>query len=86
MKPLFIGAMLFLLGIFRFGFVANFLSHSVISGFITASGLIIAVGQLKHLMGVSVSGHTFFELAGDLIQSISGINAATAALGACKGQ
>lgn len=76
------GAMLFLLGIFRFGFVANFLSHSVISGFITASGLIIAVGQLKHLMGVSVSGHTFFELAGALIQSISGINAATVALGA----
>lgn len=76
------GAMLFLLGVFRFGFVANFLSHSVISGFITASGLIIALGQLKHLMGVSVSGHTFFELASHLIQSIPSINPTTMAIGA----
>ena len=75
------GAMLFLLGVFRFGFVANFLSHSVVSGFITASGLIIALGQLKHLMGVSVSGHTFFELAHQLVQSVSSINHATISIG-----
>ena len=75
------GAILFLLGVFRFGFVANFLSHSVVSGFITASGLIIALGQLKHLMGVSVSGHTFFELAHQLVQSVSSINHATISIG-----
>lgn len=37
------GAMLIAMGLFRLGFVANFLSHPVISGFITASGLLIAV-------------------------------------------
>lgn len=33
------GAMLTLMGIFRLGFLANFLSHPVSSGFITASAL-----------------------------------------------
>src|SRR5690606_24824461 len=36
------GAMLIAMGLFKLGFVANFLSHPVISGFITASGLLIA--------------------------------------------
>ena len=38
--------MLIGLGLLKFGFVANFLSHPVVSGFITASGVIIALGQL----------------------------------------
>ena len=37
------GLMLVLLGLFKFGFIANFLSHPVVSGFITASGIVIAV-------------------------------------------
>lgn len=46
------GVMLVGMGIFRLGFLANFLSHPVISGFITASGLLIAAGQIGHLLGV----------------------------------
>jgi len=45
------GIMLLVMGLFRLGFVANFLSHPVISGFITASGILIAVSQLKHILG-----------------------------------
>ncbi|CAN0603238.1 unnamed protein product, partial [Ectocarpus sp. 12 AP-2014] len=52
------GLILLAMGVLRLGFVANFLSHPVISGFITASGLLIAASQLKHLLGVPVSGHT----------------------------
>ena len=38
------GAMLFGMGLLRMGFIANFLSHPVIAGFITASGVLIAMG------------------------------------------
>lgn len=51
-----------LLGVLRLGFLANFLSHPVIAGFITASGILIAFSQLKHLLGVSAHGHTLPEL------------------------
>jgi len=56
------GAMLLLMGFLRLGFLANFLSHPVISGFISASGLLIAASQLKTLMGVKAEGHNFIEL------------------------
>lgn len=71
------GGILFVMGLLKFGFVANFLSHSVVSGFITASGLIIALGQMRHLLGIKASGDTFFELGADLIRSSGSINTAT---------
>jgi len=40
------------LGIFKLGFVVNFLSHPVISGFTSAAALIIGLSQLKHLLGI----------------------------------
>lgn len=60
------GVMLLTMGLFRFGFVANFLSHPVVSGFITASGIIIALGQLGPLMGLSLQGDTLPDLLGGL--------------------
>ncbi|MFN3880510.1 MAG: SulP family inorganic anion transporter [Nitrincola lacisaponensis] len=54
------GVMLLLMGIMRLGFLANFLSHPVISGFITASGLIIASSQARHLLGLEAEGVNFF--------------------------
>ena len=50
------GLFLLALGLFRLGFIANFLSHPVIAGFITASGILIATSQLKHILGVKASG------------------------------
>src|SRR3546814_1060085 len=47
------GIMLAVLGFLRLGFLANLLSHPVISGFITASGILIATSQVKHILGVS---------------------------------
>eukprot|EP00049_Salpingoeca_infusionum_P026090 m.23628 g.23628 ORF g.23628 m.23628 type:complete len:655 (-) comp8521_c0_seq2:452-2416(-) len=40
------------MGILRLGFVINFLSHSVLSGFTSASGLVIGLSQLKHVLGI----------------------------------
>ncbi len=51
------GVMLVLFGLLRLGFLAYFLSHTVISGFITGSAIIIAFGQLDQLLGVKIFNH-----------------------------
>lgn len=75
------GAFLILLGIFRLGFLANFLSHPVIAGFITASGILIATSQLKHILGISADGHNLPDLLASLADNIQNTNVYTAALG-----
>lgn len=60
------GLMLFAMGVLRMGFVANLLSHPVISGFITASGILIATSQFKHILGIKASGHSLVQLIGSL--------------------
>ena len=61
--------------------VANLLSHSVISGFVTGSALLIAIGQLKPLLGVPAQGHTAVELLLSLLASFQKLQPATAVLG-----
>jgi SulP family sulfate permease len=50
------GIVLISLGVFRLGFLTNFLSHSVLSGFVTGSVITIALSQMKYLFGVSAKG------------------------------
>lgn len=75
------GAMLVVMGLLRLGFLANFLSHPVISGFITASGLLIAASQLKHLLGIEAEGHTLLELLLSLAGHLGQVNWNTLILG-----
>lgn len=75
------GAFLVLLGVFRLGFLANFLSHPVIAGFITASGILIATSQLKHILGVSAHGHTLPEMLGSIFAHLDQINWITVVIG-----
>lgn len=76
------GGILLLMGLFRLGFLANFLSHPVIAGFIAASGILIAASQLKHLLGVDAHGHTLIEIAGSITAEASATNLVTLAIGA----
>lgn len=76
------GALLSLMGLLRMGFVANFLSHPVISGFISASGILIAVGQLRHILGIQASGETLPQLLPSLWHSLAGVHLPTLAIGA----
>ncbi len=76
------GLFLAVMGIFRLGFIANFLSHPVISGFITASGIIIAASQLKHILGVQAHGENLALLLSDLVRHIGQINLPTLIVGA----
>ena len=75
------GVMLAVLGLLRMGFLANLLSHPVISGFISASGILIATSQLKHILGVSARGDTWPEMLGELASGIDTINPWTVAVG-----
>src|SRR5690606_11049625 len=75
------GAMLMVMGVFRLGFLANFLSHPVISGFITASGLLIAAGQLRHILGVAGEGGTLPEILASLARELHSVNPITLVIG-----
>ncbi len=68
------GLILLVMGLFRLGFIANFLSHPVISGFITASGIIIATSQVGGLLGIKTEGHALPDLVMSIIEHIGQIN------------
>jgi SulP family sulfate permease len=76
------GVLLVAMGLLRLGFIANLLSHPVISGFITASGVLIAASQLKHLLGVAGGGDTLVEILASLAPNLGATDAATLAIGA----
>lgn len=71
------GLMLLVMGLFRLGFLANFLSHPVISGFMTAAILLIAASQIKHLLGIQAHGRDMVTLLGSLLENITQVNPVT---------
>jgi len=75
------GLLLMAMGFLKLGFLANFLSHPVIAGFITASGIQIAAGQLGPVLGVNAHGESFLDIAISLWHSISSVHWITAAIG-----
>ncbi|MDP2734408.1 MAG: SulP family inorganic anion transporter, partial [Hoeflea sp.] len=75
------GVFLILLGVLRLGFLANFLSHPVIAGFITASGILIATSQLRHILGVPTGGDTLPEMIVSLVEHLGEINWVTLVIG-----
>ena len=78
-----VGAVQFALGFFRLGFLVNFMSKPVISGFTSAAALVIGFNQFKHLFGVDVANSNYIHrLFSDLISSLQGLDRTTFALGA----
>jgi SulP family sulfate permease len=75
------GLILIAMSILRLGFLANFLSHPVISGFITASGILIAASQLKHILGIGAEGDTLLRIFVELIGHIATTNFFTLLIG-----
>lgn len=76
------GLLMLAMGVFRLGFVASFLSHPVISGFITAAGILIAASQLRHLLGAPVSGKTLPQVIPSLFRNLGQISVLTVLLSA----
>ncbi len=75
------GAMLLAMGLLKLGFLANFLSHPVTSGLVTASGLIIAFSQLKNLLGLSGGGNSLPEVLVSLLPQWQQVHGLTVAVG-----
>jgi SulP family sulfate permease len=79
---LMVGLLQFGLGVARFGFLVNFLSHPVLSGFTSAAAFIIGLSQLKHLLGVDLPRSNFIhEILWTAVQRLGDVHALTLALG-----
>jgi SulP family sulfate permease len=71
-----------LLGVFRLGFLVNFLSHPVISGFTSAAAIIIGISQLQNLMGISIPrSNRIHVIVGSIIEKFGEIHYTTLLLG-----
>lgn len=78
---LLVGVLLLAMGLLRLGFIANFLSHPVVSGFVSGAAILIATSQIKLLLGVPVSGMTLLDVLPGLYQQYFAIHIPTLLLG-----
>ena len=79
---LMVGVIQFCLGLFRAGFIVNFLSHAVIGGFTSAAAILILLSQLHHLFGIpSSGGHSAMTVLKGVIQGMGGFHPATLGIG-----
>ena len=79
---LMVGVIQLVLGVFRLGFLVNFLSHPVISGFTSAAALIIGLSQLKHLLGIELPRSSYVhEILLNAIAHTDQINWSTVVVG-----
>ncbi|NIC03902.1 SulP family inorganic anion transporter [Billgrantia bachuensis] len=75
------GAILIIMGLLRMGFVANFLSHPVIGGFLSASGILIAASQIGHLLGIELAARELLPRLAELVQNFPQLHLPTLAIG-----
>ncbi|MBT8401058.1 MAG: solute carrier family 26 protein [Rhodothermia bacterium] len=79
---LMVGALQLVLGLARFGFLVNFLSHPVLAGFTSAAALIIGASQLKNLLGVPIERSNYvYKIVASAIQQAGDIHVATVLIG-----
>lgn len=76
-----VGAIKLLLGVLRLGVILNFISHPVLAAFTSASALIIAVGQLKYILGYRIGGEHLHETIAQAIAGLGQTNLVTLAIG-----
>ena len=62
-----VGIISLILGLFRFGFLIQLISHPVIKSFIIASALLIALGQFKFLLDIPLQTNNIPEFIGSLV-------------------
>ena len=75
------GLILFISGVFRLGFIASFLSHSVVSAFISASAIVIALTQIRHITGAQFDDESLFGMFKALTSSGVEVNISTTLIG-----
>ncbi|MET3683800.1 SulP family sulfate permease [Alkalibacillus flavidus] len=70
---LMVGVIQLAMGLFRLGFLVNFLSHAVISGFTSAAAIIIGLSQLSDLLGIELPSDA--NVVGLLAEAVMNLNA-----------
>lgn len=79
---LMVGLLLLVCRMFRLGFVSNFLSRTVLSGFLAGIGVQVAISQLGDLAGIpNLSGSSLQKLAG-FVSNFGALSPATLVLSA----
>jgi sulfate permease, SulP family len=80
MLALIAGVMLFVARIVRLGFLANFLSRTVLIGFLTGVGIQVAIGQVGGMLGIegdstfTIAGHEFSGTFAKLASTLGAID------------
>lgn len=75
------GVIYLILGVLRLGFLAHLLSHPVVSGFISGSAILIAIGQMKHILGLKIADANAIEIIYALWNAIPQTNITTLIIG-----
>ncbi|MDJ0947331.1 MAG: sulfate permease [Alphaproteobacteria bacterium] len=78
---LFTGILYVIAGFLRLGFIANFLSHPILVGFLNGIALLIIVGQMPKLLGYSSEANEFFHKLIEPFQKIDQVHLPTLGLG-----
>ena len=82
MTAMAVGLFQLFMGVFRMGFLVNFLSHPVLSGFTSAAALIIGGSQVKSILGIDIPRTNYVhEIVMSTIQKASEIDLFTALIG-----
>lgn len=80
---LLVGITQFALGIARLGVLVSFVSHAVISGFTSAAAIVIALSQVRHLIGVKTAhAESFVQSVANLMPAAPSANLPTVVMGA----
>jgi SulP family sulfate permease len=79
---LLVGAFLALAGVLRLGFLANFISDPVLTGFKAGLGVVITVGQIPKLLGIHIANGGFFHQVLSTLAHVPDASAATCILAA----
>ena len=81
LMTLIIGLIQVLIGVFKAGFLVNFLSHPVLSGFVSAAAIYIAFSQLKYILGIQIPRGKVHEIIHQLYLHFDELNRVTLILG-----
>ena len=79
-----VGVLQMAAGLIKLGFLANFFSHAVLSGFTSAAAIVICLSQMKHLLGIQLPNeNSAFHLILIILKHVQQANPATLAIGSC---
>lgn len=79
---LMVGVISIAMGLLRLGFIVNFISHHVITGFTSAAALIIGFSQLKHLLGINIPRtHNIFTILDHAYTGLASVNGVSLMIG-----